>query len=502
MHSHHVVAVAVVVALGSFTACQNQLTPDDDHGDAAAAGAFEVFDAAETEQAMVRSCKPNQTLKGIDVSYYQERINWSSVKAAGVDYAFIRVSDGSTFVDPRFQENWRGARQAGVKRGAYQFFRSNKDPIVQANLLLDTMGPLQDGDLPPVIDVESTDGQPRATIVAKVQRWVDRVEAVLGVKPIIYTGPYFWQDQVGSSAFGGHPLWIAHYGTDCPLIPAPWSRYTFHQFTDSGRINGISGNVDTNTFAGTRADLEALSFHGGQPQQPSPPSETCEKIPAGGRVVDDEDACFFAGGPTEFLLAESGEGFDGGLIWTHATDGSARDNWGEWTLRMDQAGRYKISVWTDSSVATSQLTRYRVEHDGITETAQIDQRAIEGWRSLGTFQLGAGGARVVLNDNTGEAMSTSKRIVLDALKIEPASDQPPPPAASCTQVRVRNADSLNVRPSASTSQSPIGALRNNDVVDKLSSVEGQSVNGNRTWHRIQKGNLRGYVSAYYTTCVN
>ena len=498
-------AVAVLTAVISALGCQNELVEVEDHGDAAAAGRFEVFDVEGSEQAMVRSCKPAQTVKGIDVSYYQERINWSSVKAAGVDYAFIRVSDGSTFVDPRFQENWRNARIAGVKRGAYQFFRSNKDPIVQANLLLSTMGPLEDGDLPPVIDVESTDGQSKATIVRKVQQWVDHVERALGVKPIIYTGPYFWQDQISSRDFGGHPLWIAHYGTDCPLIPAPWSSYTFHQFTDSGRVNGIAGNVDTNTFAGTRADLEALSFHTGQgPIAPEPaPSTTCEGIPANGRVVDEDDACFFAWGPTQYLRAESDEGFNGGLIWTHATNQSARDNWGEWTLRFEQAGRYQVSVWTDSSVATSQLARYRIEHDGVTDTAQIDQRAVEGWRSLGEFQFGAGTAKVVLNDNTGEAIGGQKRIVLDALKVEPAAAQPPPPpAATCTRVKVVNADSLNVRSSASTSLAAIGSLRNGDVVDKLSSVEGQSVSGNRTWHRIQKGSLRGYVSAYYMSCVN
>ncbi|MDP2341992.1 MAG: GH25 family lysozyme [Deltaproteobacteria bacterium] len=498
------VVVVAAAALSLIAGCQNDLVEVDDHGDAAAAGAFEVVEGSASEQAMVRSCKPAATVKGVDVSYYQERINWASVKAAGVDYAFIRVSDGSTFIDPRFEENWRGARAAGVKRGAYQFFRSNKDPIVQADLLLEHMGPLEDGDLPPVIDVESTDGQSKATIIAKVQRWVDRVEAVLGVKPIIYTGPYFWQDQVGSRDFGEHPLWIAHYGTDCPLIPAPWTRYNFHQFTDSGRVNGIPGNVDTNTFAGTRADLEALSFHTGSGTvTPPPPSSTCEKIPAAGRVVDEEDACFFAGGPTEYLRAESGEGHGGGLVWTHATNGSARENYGEWTLRMDVAGSYKISVWTDSSVATSQLARYRVEHDGVVGTQQVDQRSVEGWRPLGTFELGAGTAKIVLNDNTGEALSGQKKIVFDAVKIEPTTTTPPPaPAPTCTRVKVVNADALNVRTTASTSMAAIGSLRSGDVVDRLSSVEGQSISGNRTWHRIQKGSLSGYVSAYYMTCMN
>jgi len=496
---------AFFVAALAITACEHDLGGGEDFGDAAAAGAF-VGDA-ETEQAMVRSCKPSQTVKGIDVSYYQERIDWARVKGAGVDYAFIRVSDGSTFIDPRFQENWRNARTAGVKRGAYQFFRSNKDPIVQADLLLEHMGALEEGDLPPVIDVESTDGQSAATIARKVQQWADRIEEVTGVKPIIYTGPYFWQDQVRSTAFASYPLWIAHYGTDCPLIPAPWSQYTFHQFTDSGRIDGIRGNVDTNTFAGTLADLEALSFHSGNEPVPTPepPAGTCASIPAAGRVVDEDDGCFFAGGNAQYLRAEEGEGFGGSLIWTHATSASARSNFAEWTLRFDQPGRYKISVYTDMSIASSQLARYRVEHDGVVDTRQVDQRALDGWRELGVFEV-SGTVKVVLNDNTGEALAGQKKIVFDAIKAVPSTEAPapPPPAPTCTKVKVVNAaNGVNVRPTASTSMAAVTTVQNGTVVDRLSSVEGQSVQGNRTWHKIKKSNgQQGFISAFYARCVD
>jgi lysozyme len=80
---------------------------DGDFGDAANAGAFEP---GGDEQAMLRTCRPSNTVKGIDVSYYQRDIDWAAARADGVAYAFIRVSDGSNFVDPRFQDNWAGAR--------------------------------------------------------------------------------------------------------------------------------------------------------------------------------------------------------------------------------------------------------------------------------------------------------------------------------------------------------------------------------------------------------
>ena len=193
-------------------------------------------------------------------------------------------------------------------------------------------------------------------------------------------------------------------------------------------------------------------------------------------------------------------------MWTHATANSARENFGVWTVRVDVAGRYKLSVYTDSSVATSQFARYRIEHDGVVDTRQVDQRAIEGFRDLGVFDFGAGVVNVVLNDNTGEPISGHKKIVFDALKVVPTTEAPPPPPApapTCTRVRVINASQgLNIRSSPSTANAAVGTLSNGSIVDRLSSVDGQSINGNRTWHKIKKGSTTGYVSAYYTACVN
>jgi lysozyme len=489
------------VTVAGLSGCEHELDSEsafDDVGDAAAAGSWEG-DAAD-EQALTRSCRPAQTLKGIDVSYYQQRVDWAAARADGVAFAFIRVADGMTFVDPRFEENWRNAKAAGVRRGAYQFFRSNKDPLAQADLLLETMGPLQDGDLPPVIDVESTDGQPQAIVAAKVAQWVDRVEQVLGVRPIIYTGPYFWRDNVAAAAFAENPLWVAHYGTDCPLVPEPWTKYTFHQFTDAGRVAGVSGNVDTNVFAGTLADLDAMAFHSGTTPTVTPPTAACAALPEGGGVIEEDSACVTLGGPAQYWRAEGGEGHDGSLAWTHTTSASQPDNFASWNVRFARPGAYTLSVWTDSTVATSQRAKYRIEHDGVVDTASVDQRAIDGWRELGTYNFVAGSARVVLNDNTGETTSLHRVMVVDAIKATPSTT--PAPTPTCTRVRVVNADRLNIRPTASTERSAVGTLRAGEIVERVRSVDGQSIRGNRTWHEIRDGGTRGFISAYYATCVN
>jgi len=184
-----------------------------------------------------------------------------------VHYAFIRLSDGATYKDAKFATNWSAAKAAGVIRGAYQFFRPAQSVTTQADMMIAAIGTYTPGDLPPVIDVEDDGGLAPSTVATRVRQWVDRVHAALGVTPIVYTGKYFWRDEVGSPAsFAGTPLWIAQYTSLCPDLPAPWTRWTFWQYTDKGAVAGISGPVDTNRFNGTLAQLQA--FAQGTPLQP------------------------------------------------------------------------------------------------------------------------------------------------------------------------------------------------------------------------------------------
>src|SRR5512138_1663344 len=79
-------------------------------------------------------CGGGPVVHGMDVSKYETSIDWPSAKDAGIAFAFIRVSDGLQYRDPKFATYWEGARAAGVMRGAYQFFRPAQDPIAQADL--------------------------------------------------------------------------------------------------------------------------------------------------------------------------------------------------------------------------------------------------------------------------------------------------------------------------------------------------------------------------------
>jgi lysozyme len=203
-------------------------------------------------------CQTGPTTPGIDVSYYQNAIQWKRVRKSGVLFAFIRVSDGTTFPDPLFAKHWEGAGKEGILRGAYQYFRPDENAIAQADLLIAAIK-RDRGELPPVIDVETTGGKSPKAIAKAVGVWVERVRDKLGVEPIIYTGPDFWRVFVGSADHSSQPLWVAHYTTSCPTVPAPWRAWTFWQHTDKGVVPGIEGPVDLDVFAGTFADLEEFA---------------------------------------------------------------------------------------------------------------------------------------------------------------------------------------------------------------------------------------------------
>jgi lysozyme len=375
----------------------------------------------------VQVCPGPDTLYGIDVSYYQGNINWNQVAAAGVHFAFIRVSDGLNYPDSEFQDNWDGALAAGVIRGVYQYFRPGQNAIDQANYLLSEMGPLQPGDLCPAIDVEATDGQPPSVVEAKVNDWLDHIETNLGCTPVIYTRASFWDPEVGSTAHGNYTLWVAHYGVTCPNVPSGWSDWQFHQFSSTGSVSGISGPVDENWFNGTAADLDALTVgdpvcgdgvcNGDETNATCPQDcPVCEKIPPSGRIVDDTDLCFERHGTPDYWHEENA-GWQSSLIWTYCVD-SGMDNHAVWHLDFDQGGIYELEAYTAAPFAQSTQAPYQVRHDGTTETIDIDQSAVDGWNHIGEFEFAAGADQWVrLEDLTGEPLSQNVQIVFDAIRL-------------------------------------------------------------------------------------
>lgn len=246
-----------------------------------------------TTSSALKTCAGPTTLRGIDVSYYQGNVDWAKVKAAGQTFAFVRVSDGIDYPDSKFAQNWPGTKRAGLVRGLYQFFRPGKDVTAQVNLLvskLDAAGGLQPGDLPPVLDLESDGGLPAATVVARAKAWIAQIEDRLDVKPIVYTAAFM--SKVIGDHFGDYVLWVANYQTTCPTMPSGWTDWQFWQDSDKGKVDGVTGAVDTNFFNGGLLKLKALTVK--EPKTPAPSS-----------VIDGADGILAE--DTSLLVGEEGE---------------------------------------------------------------------------------------------------------------------------------------------------------------------------------------------------
>ena len=134
---------------------------EDYEGESAGAGE----PTGEIGEELTKVCGPDKYAgpQGADVSKYQADFNWT---AAGVSFGYARISDGTTYIDSWFDANWKKMKDAGVLRGAYQYFRPGQSATAQANMVVQKVGKLGAGDMPCVIDVEATDGQSAATIAS------------------------------------------------------------------------------------------------------------------------------------------------------------------------------------------------------------------------------------------------------------------------------------------------------------------------------------------------
>jgi lysozyme len=193
--------------------------------------------------------------RGIDVSHYQSTIHWEEVSQQGIQFVFVKATEGREFNDSLFSRNWAAIRQVGLKRGAYHFFRGFVPAEEQAKNFIRSVA-MEPGDLPPVLDVETRDGLSKPEFLAHMQTWLFMVEIAYGIKPIIYTNQKFYNANL-AGYFDDYPLWIARYGAKTPRL-SDGRKWLFWQHKDTGKMKGIDGNVDMNVFQGDLADLEKL----------------------------------------------------------------------------------------------------------------------------------------------------------------------------------------------------------------------------------------------------
>lgn len=197
---------------------------------------------------------------GVDVSRWQGEIDWVKLRSQGANFAYIKATDGGDHLDPMFRKNWRAAQAAGLKRGAYHFFYWCRVASEQADWFIRNV-PREAGALPPVIDVEwngdsACKRRPsREKVLEKMQVFMDRLEAHYGQRPVIYTAPDFYRDNL-KGAFKDYPFWLRSVAAH-PSKVYPGRDWLFWQYSGSGLSHGVKGRIDLNVFNGDEKAWQA-----------------------------------------------------------------------------------------------------------------------------------------------------------------------------------------------------------------------------------------------------
>ncbi len=226
-----VAAVALPVAIGSMST-------------ASAAKVYDGPDVASYQHPHPTKAHP-----------HGQPINWQQVKKAGKEFAIVKATEGTTYVNPYFNgpyyNDYADAAAAGLVHGSYHFARPGLPVGVtaraQAQFFAQTIGAVNTtATLPPALDLEVTGGLNPGQLVTWAQDFLLEMRTLTGRTPMLYTYPSFWTNDISDpSALARYPMWMAEYGVRKGPVSDLW------QYTSTARIKGIVGRVDESRFVGT-----------------------------------------------------------------------------------------------------------------------------------------------------------------------------------------------------------------------------------------------------------
>lgn len=206
------------------------------------------------------------SVKGLDVSSHQGNVNWRGAWTNGARFAYIKATEGTSYRNPYFAQQYNGSYNVGMIRGAYHFARPNiSSGTTQADYFVAHGGGWsRDGKtLPGALDIEwnpysggTCYGLSQAGMVAWVKAFSDEYHRKTTRWPVIYTATSWWSQCTGNRGdfTSTNPLWVARYASAPGTLPYAWRFYTFWQYADSGVFPG-----DQNTFNGAYDRLQALA---------------------------------------------------------------------------------------------------------------------------------------------------------------------------------------------------------------------------------------------------
>lgn len=193
-------------------------------------------------------------IKGIDVSHWQGNIDWKKVAKDGIKFAFIKATEGTTLIDKKFKRNVLGANAAGIKTGAYHFarFGSKSEALAEARFFLSLVKKVSLS-YPLVLDLEVNQRNVDKSVLTNAAVAFLREIESAGYFAMIYSSKSFFENCLDESKLKPFALWIARYSSKLGRDADIW------QYSDSGKVAGISGNVDMNICYRAELDSKAVS---------------------------------------------------------------------------------------------------------------------------------------------------------------------------------------------------------------------------------------------------
>ena len=204
---------------------------------------------------------------GIDVSVFQGDIDFNSVRDSGVEFVYIKASEGTTLIDPNFEANYAGAKEAGLLVGVYHFVRAQNvsEAQAEARFFADNIsGKDIDGKL--AMDFEVFDGLTNEQVNEISLAFINELIEVTGMEVVIYSDASNATDVFGEE-LTQYSLWVAEYGVDEPSDSVIWDTWAGWQYSDTGSVPGISGNVDLDYFT------DEMLMSNNTPEEPEPSPE-------------------------------------------------------------------------------------------------------------------------------------------------------------------------------------------------------------------------------------
>lgn len=192
--------------------------------------------------------RSSSNYKGIDVSHWDKTIDYNKVKQSRVKIVYIKATQGEALVDPFFKVNVQNAKKSGLFVGFYHYFTATTEnkAKLEASHFVNTTKPYV-CDCKMAIDIETNNNLNSSTLTTLCKVFLDEVKKLTGLDVVIYTYTSFAKENLNKS-LSVYPVWIAHYNVNTPGDNGIWDRWIGFQYSEKGKVPGVSTDVDLNEF--------------------------------------------------------------------------------------------------------------------------------------------------------------------------------------------------------------------------------------------------------------